>query len=240
MINELELPYLDRVDDSIDFTLLSNDQKEFRELGFKIIKGFIPNNLIDEALTEIKTGKVKGPHDYQFSNDLKSLILYQPLYQEVSEYIGDEVGVHECDIGAHSEQTLWHQDEHYNPKGLASWGMGVFICLEDMTSSQSTVEFAVSSHRFGPQKIIETGKDHLSPQELDKKFQKTLKDTHLTTEEFLGKKGDVLLMHRDLFHRRVEKIKEPLRLLCQYSALSMRKDLDRYEYLTGGWYYIHH
>lgn len=229
-MKEDDLPYLDRLD--VDLSILTPEQRLYRDTGYFIYRGLIPDDLIDAYL--FVHGPDKNERGYVTSKELKDICLYKPLYDLLKDFVGDDLGLIACFQGDTPTSCLWHQDEMYNPRNITSWGIGVFINLESINES-AAMEFVPGSHKS----VL----GNADPKEQDAIFREIIKKNKLPVKQWEGKKGDVLIWHRDLIHRETKNKIIPSKrraLIAQYTACSVVTDISVAQHTeSDGRYFIH-
>jgi len=256
-IPNAELPWLDK--GKVDLSRLSLQNRMWRDFGYMFLRGFLPDNLI-ENYRRIRD-PLQSPGGwgmgtpYMHFNEIKDICLYFPLMQILKELIGDDMGLHLNLTGYVSTERNWHQDTYLNEPCVKTWYLAVWMALEDIDPVSGPFEFIPGSHIW-PCLSREKVKALLPIEErdtphwpkhaekiLNSVFEEEIKRRVVKPVKFIAKKGDVLIWHSRLAHRGSEPLVPgtPRRaLISHYSALSHRNDMPRRkQHYNGGWYFVH-
>ncbi|MEA2898706.1 MAG: hypothetical protein QOJ84_4321 [Bradyrhizobium sp.] len=262
---EDKIPYLDRLD--VDESKLSQEQKFWRDNGFLILPGFIPNELVDAYLDLRRRNNVplrgwQTAVPYMYFEELKNICCYKPLSDMLKELIGAEMGMHFNITQMLSTERGWHQDDYLNPPDIYSWYAATWIALDEIDPDSGPFEFVRGTHKWPCMKSHKV-KQYLKPEyrnvtssrensklhwaalaELitNAAYEDKLRHSGLKTEKFLGKKGDVLIWHGRLLHRgsvpKDNNIPRPS-IITHYSDIATRRDIGSRirQHNDGGWYW---
>jgi hypothetical protein len=259
-----KVPYLDRID--VDEGKLSKEQKFWRDNGYLILPGLVPDELVDAYLDLRRRNNVpsrawQSPVPYMYFDELKNICCYKPLSSMLKELIGAEMGMHFNITQMFSTERGWHQDDYLNPPDTYSWYAAIWIALDEIHPDSGPFEFVPGSHKWQCMKSSKI-KQYLKPEYRDVyrsrdetvhwaalaelitngAYEDKLRRSGLKREKFLGKKGDVLIWHGRLLHRgsvpKNENIPRPA-IITHYSDIATRRDIgDRIrQHKDGGWYW---
>ena len=134
-------------------------------------------------------------------------------------------------------------------------GKSLRMALDDIHPDAGPFEFVPGSHKWpllrrelvwnymDSQEIIKPDWPTVSEKICVPAFEDYIQRTGSQVQQFLGKKGDVLIWHGRLAHRGSLPSNTELErkaLISHYSALSKREDMPyRAEWNNGQWYFIH-
>lgn len=231
--NELR-PLLDR--DGIDESILSSDQKSWRKDGVLVKERFLPDTLIDAYVAlRMRVKSERGwadPCPYLRHDAIKDIALYPPLMDKMRELIGNPVGLHLNLTSWVSVQTPWTSVDFSNPAHVYSHSVLVWIALEDISPDSGPLQFVRGSHRWPPLKKDKILQEFHENNNLDEMvgsiYESEIKVQVGQIENYLPKKGDVLICHGRLILRNsAPKVPGTPRraLVCCYSSLFHRKDM---------------
>jgi SAM-dependent methyltransferase len=255
-VTDEELPVLDRR--AIDLARLSAEQRSWRENGYIIVKGLIPDDLIERyCAVRIKQPHAQGwasPSPYLEVPEIRDLCLFKPLTDLLEKLIGEPMGLHLNLTGWVSTERDWHQDDYLNPPVLNAHYAAVWTALDRIDSDAGPFEFVPSSHRWP---IIRQARildlleyddpsDPYWPWEsqrlLTPFFEREIKERGAKIERFLGNKGDVLIWHSRLLHRGSLAQRpgaERRSMIAHYSAVKYRPDMPHVrQHRDGGLYFV--
>lgn len=215
VLDDRDRPPLDR--DHVDLDTLTKDQRQWREDGVVIKRGFVPDDLID-AYWEVRS-KLDRPHGWQSGSpylhvpEVLDLAAHRPLVELLEELIGEPMAVSLNLTGLVSTERNWHQDDYLNPPATMGWYAAVWVALGDTDPDSGPFQYVPGSHR-GRLLRKERVRMYLTPDErdepvwprtaerfVDKAVEDELERQDARIETFLGKKGDVLVWHACLLHR---------------------------------------
>lgn len=247
-----------------------NDNKEtpnesWNRDGILHLKDFMPHGLIDAYVSErtaLLGGTEKwrpgwnGPTPYLFVDSMRELALFRPLTNVIQGLIhGNEPGLHLCLTGFQSTERAWHQDRYLNPETVGENYIAAWIALDDISPLAGPFQYVPGSHRWP---VIEREKvwNHMrhvgqdpglptwpsdSQGWVGSACEAEIKNRGSETQQFLGKKGDVLLWHASLIHRGSEAIDRQIErraLISHYSSINHRPDMPLRIRMENGSYYF--
>jgi SAM-dependent methyltransferase len=250
------LPPLDR--QNAPPASLAPEQAFWRENGYLVLKGLIPDDLIDRyCAVRRHVPHAEGwssPTPYLDVPEIRNLCLYQPLCDRLEQLLGEPVGLHLNLTGWVSTERDWHQDDYLNPPEVNGHYIAVWMALDTIGSDAGPFEFVPGSHRWPiirQEKMLkllghEDGSDPYWPAESERLltpfFEDQIKRRGVQVERFLGNRGDVLIWHARLLHRGSLPMRpsaERRSIISHYSALTHRADMPvRRRHPGGGWYFI--
>jgi SAM-dependent methyltransferase len=251
-----DLPPLDR--QAINAARLTPEQAFWRENGYLILPGFIPDAIIDRyCAVRSQMPQVSGwtsPTPYLDVPEIRDLSLYRPLCDKLEHLIGEPVGLHLNLTGWVSTERDWHQDDYLNPPEVNGHYIAAWTALDRIAPDAGPFEFVPGSHRWPiiRQKRVlaqlghANGNDPYWPWESERLltpfFEEEIKRRGGRIERFLGQRGDVLLWHARLLHRGSPPLRpgaERRSMIAHYSALTHRSDMPvTRRHPGGGWYFV--
>jgi 2-polyprenyl-3-methyl-5-hydroxy-6-metoxy-1,4-benzoquinol methylase len=248
------LPILDRRD--IDLAPLSDAQRSWRENGYVIVNGLIPEDVIDRYCAV----RIKQPHamgwdsstPYHDVPEIRDLCLYKPLTELLEALLGEPMGLHLNLTGWVSTERDWHQDDYLNPPVVNGHYAAVWTALDEIKPNAGPFEFIPGSHRWP---IIRQARilrlldcddgDPYWPWDSERLltpfFEREIKQRGAKIERFLGGKGDVLIWHSRLLHRGSLAQRpgaERRSMIAHYSAVKYRPDMPHVRQHPGGGLYF--
>lgn len=222
------IPVVDRPD--IDEAALTPEQGAWRRDGVLILRGFIPDDVLDpyiarraalgsESPENFRPGW-RSPTPYEHVPELRALCLYPPLMRMMEHLIGEPMMLHLNLTGWVSTERDWHQDDYLNPPYVNSWYTAVWIALDHIDPNAGPFEYAPGSQRWPllrQKKVLAC----MSPEDRDARdpvtgaglwpklsenivvpaIEAELGRRGSKVEQFLAEKGDVLIWHGRLMHR---------------------------------------
>lgn len=255
-VPDYDLPPLDR--DTPPARPLTPEQSFWRENGYLVVPGLIPDDLIDRYC-EIRrhVAHAEGWHSptpYMEVPQIRDLALYQPLCDKLEQLLGEPVGLHLNLTGWVSTERDWHQDDYLNPPEVNGHYVAVWMALDNIASDCGPFEFVPGSHRWPiirQSKVLDLlghpdATDPYWPAESERVltpfFEDQIKRRGVPVERFLGNRGDVLIWHARLLHRGSLPLRpsaERRALISHYSALTRRSDMPvKRRHPGGGWYFL--
>lgn len=245
--DEILLPKLDR--SSIDEADLTPSQLQWRQQGYVILPGFLPDDLV-EAYAERRArlaqpGGWKTPTPYLHVPELRALALHPPLMKELQLLIGEDAMLHLALTGWVSTERDWHQDDYLNPAFVNCHYAAVWMALDDIHPDSGPFEFIAGSHKW-PLMRGELVRRYMSEEELldidawpsiSQTFVASIVEREIARRnapatKFYAEKGDVLIWHGRLMHRgSAPDTPGMLRkaLICHYSGVHHRPDMPHRE-----------
>ncbi|WP_421790766.1 phytanoyl-CoA dioxygenase family protein [Hyphobacterium sp.] len=250
------LPPLDRK--QVDETLLTNEQKFWRENGYLILRKFIPDDVVDAYCRVREKISAPGGWDdetpYMEIKEIRDLCLYGPLAKTLHSLIGEEMVMNLNLTGWKTTQRDWHQDDYLNPDEVRGRYVACWFALDTITADSGPFQFVPGSHQwphikkskilnFVPDEVRETRAWPIhSERVLTPFFEEIIDREKLETVEFTAEKGDVLIWHARLLHRgTVARNPDRLRkaIISHYTALDAMKHYGAVErWDTGGLYFV--
>lgn len=250
-LSQLTVPY--NPDGAIDW----NDD------GVVLLKNFMPEDLM-QAYEQCwlaqngPNGAKPSPGGWNYCTpymdhpEVKEILMYGPLHEEMEKLIGEPVGVHLNLTGWVSTTRNWHQDSYLNPPHVGDYYIAAWIALDTIHPDSGPFQYVKGSHKWDQvtrEKILQA----LEPHERDHKWP-----THserLLTEAFeaeierrgaevtthLPERGDVLLWHGRLLHRgtiaNVDGM-ERRTLIAHFSGINHRGDMPKAQkHAMGGYFF---
>ncbi len=261
---EERVPWLDRSD--TDESALTPEQRFWRENGYLILPGVIPEAIVDAYLdlrerTGVGTAQWGNFTPYMFFEEIRDLCCHKSVADMLCALIGEKMGMHFNLASFKSTQRAWHQDDYLNPPDIYSWYAACWFSLGDIHPDSGPFEFVPGSHRW-PCMRSNKVKRHLQPQLREvtgTKFGEThwashaeifttpayeqkLAETGAEVHRFLGNKGDVLIWHGKLLHRgstpKDPGLERPA-IITHYSSIERRTDIGTHieQHGNDGWYW---
>jgi len=253
--DDADLPPLDR-QQAVPANL-SPEQEFWRENGYLIVPGLIPDDLIDRyCAVRRKVSHAEGWNTatpYLDVPEIRDLCLYPPLCRKLEELIGEPVGLHLNLTGWVSTERDWHQDDYLNPPAVNGHYIAAWTALDRIGPDAGPFEFVPGSHRWPiirQAKVLKLLGEHWAEDEswpaeservLTPFFEDQIKQRGGRVERFLGNRGDVLFWHARLLHRGSLPIRpgaERRSMIAHYTALSRRNDMPVSRRHAGGGHYF--
>jgi hypothetical protein len=260
-------PYLDRRMSAEAEAGLDEQQRFWRENGYLLLEGFMPDELVD-TYCRIREALGKpggwGPVPYLYYDEIKDFCLYRPLIDVLEKLLGDRVVLHLNLTGWVSTERDWHQDVYLNPLFVNGSYLAIWAALDTISPDSGPFEFVPGSHRW---RVLtqERVKAALPPEQAAERAElgeeepwirysermihdaaiEYIQRKQAKVEQFLGNKGDVLVWHGCLLHRgSPPRVPGMLRksLIAHYSGVTNRKDypaINRRKYRKTGGFYQH-
>lgn len=228
-------------------------QASFLKDGVLIIENFLTKPLMD-AYCQIRERLPKDrqhednyyggwayPTPFMVYDELRDLALSTQLAQLLKELIGETMGLNLSLTGWQSTQRDFHADQYLNPRGLWSKYLAVWFALDDIDKDAGPFEFVRGSHTW-PVLTRDKLFQYLSPEEqaspdwptftqdaVARMCKEEIERRGGLIEQFVPKKGTILIWHSNLIHRgSVPKDGNLLRksLICHYSSVQTRRLID--------------
>ncbi len=222
------IPPLDRP--GVNEGRLSDAQRAWRRDGAVILRGFIPDDVLDpyiarrarletEAPAHFRTGWY-SPTPYEHIPELRTVALYPPLMRMMAHLIGEPMLLHLSLTGWVSTERNWHQDDYLNPPFVNGWYCAAWIALDRIGEEAGPFEYVPGSHGWPllrQHKVLACMTDD-EAQELhpvsrtpvwpknSERFVVPAIEAEMATRgaavrRFVAEKGDVLIWHGRLLHR---------------------------------------
>ncbi len=254
-IPEDRCSWLDRQD--LDESTLDADQLFFRQQGYLIKEGLIPDRLTEPYLAD-RIGvtdeqlSVWGG-SYMALESMREVCLYEPLVDLIEKLVGQPVGLFLTLSGLESTRRTWHQDFYLKPGYENVNYCAAWIAVGDVHPDSGPYEYVPGTHRL-PSMRQELIWEWLTPEERESHANYRIAETFVTdacakmvVEQeleprfFLPRRGDVLIWHHSLLHQgsraRVGNMMRP-GLIAHYNSLSKQRELGRkmVQMPNGKWY----
>lgn len=249
MPSENHLPWLDKsysvnAPRGVVMEGFAREITAWRQDGFVVLPKLLPEPLMD-AYHEVrsrlrKPGGWRSPVPYMHYSQIRDICLYRPLADLLGCLIGAPMGLHLNLTGYVSTEREWHQDDYLNPPHVMAHYVAVWMALDDVSPDCGPFEFVRGSHRW-PLLRREKVLAQMDPGAINDQNWPTRAEAIVTpaciaeikrrgaqVEQFIGKKGDVLIWHGRLLHQGARaKIPGTTRkaLIAHYSAIDHRPDM---------------
>lgn len=217
------LPWLDRANVDVVDGMLDPIQREWRDRGCVVLPGLIPADLIDAYVRRFEQYHnvfgFQSPTPYEHVPEIRDIALHPQLVATVNGLIGAEMILHLNLTPWVSTERKWHQDDYLNPPVVNSWYLAAWVALDDVTPESGPFEYIPGSHRWPVlrrDRVMalmtsdQVVKDASDPQSLwtlftEDEVSRVVEAYRVrmgaAVEQFLGKRGDVLIWHARLQHR---------------------------------------
>jgi len=151
-----------------------------------------------------------------------------------------------------STERNWHQDDYLNPPTVNNWYAAVWFALDAIHPDSGPFEFIPRSHKW---RAIRRDKllEHLPPEDRTGNWPKTsehilvpllekeIERSGLKPQQFIAKKGDILIWNGHLMHRGTSP-KNPgsprKAIITHYSSIYRRIDAPRPVNFKGQGHYF--
>lgn len=140
---------------------------------------------------------------FLISDVVRDMALNTNLTGILRELSGGSVCICNSLIFERGSQQDLHVDTYYMPAPPGSRLIVTSICLEDVSVDAGPVAYVPKSHLIQPFRNSDGTTHARNKEELDvanRYYQAQIAERGLSTEYFLGKKGDVLIWHEQLVH----------------------------------------
>lgn len=237
---------------------------DWNDDGVVILKDFIPENLMAayeecwirsngkgtrENFTMLKPGGWNYCTPYRDFSEVRDILSYGPLHEEMQKLIGEPVGLHLNLTGWVSSTRDWHQDSYLNPPHVGDHYIAAWIALDTIHPESGPFQYVKGSHLWSQvtrEKILEAleieERDHrwptFSERILTPLFTKEIEKRNAEVITYLPNRGDVLLWHGRLLHRgSTPKTPGMIRksLIAHYSGINHRQDMNTAYRYKGGY-----
>lgn len=253
-VDDRDLPPLDR--EHVDEKALSPEQRAWRQHGYLILPGFIPDALIErycavrEHVDHANGWTSASP--YLDVPEIRNLCLYKPLTDLLAHLIGGPMALHLNLTGWVSTERDWHQDDYLNPPAVNGHYTAVWTALDSIRPEAGPFEFVPGSHRWPiirQSRVLEligcSGDDPSWPWASERLltpfFESEIRNRGAQVQSFLANKGDVLIWHARLLHRGSlprQAGAERRSMIAHYSVIGRRPDMHRVRAHPGGGQYF--
>ncbi|MEA1674504.1 phytanoyl-CoA dioxygenase family protein [Nitrospirillum sp. BR 11163] len=259
------LPPLDQP--VVDGSTLSPEQRQWREEGVAILKGFLPNDLLDPYIARReqvgRPGGWRSPTPYMQVEELRRICLHPPLMGLLNSLVGEEMLLHLNLTGWVSTERDWHQDEYLSPPFVNSWYAAVWIALDRIHPDAGPFEYIPGSHRWPLLRgarvrqfmtdeerrlaaVTDSGYDawpSVTQSYVAPIVEAEIARRGVEKRAFLAEKGDVLVWHGRLMHRGSPARQPGLErrsLIAHYTGVNHRPDMPDRRFEGGGQYAVFH
>jgi ectoine hydroxylase-related dioxygenase (phytanoyl-CoA dioxygenase family) len=252
------LPWLDQP--SVDVAGLTPEQAQWRQEGVVTLERFLPDDLISAYVARRGREPIIGwvsPTCYEHVWELRALALYRPLTQLMRDLVGEEMMLHLALTGWISSERAWHQDDYLNPPGVNGWYAAVWMALDTIHPDSGPFEYYPGSHRW-PLLRGEKVRSFMSDEDRAEQdspnrwpriteryvipaVEQEAARRGAPTQQFLGKRGDVLIWHGRLMHRGRKPdvpLMERRSLITHYSGADHRRDMPNRTEQDGSVYAV--
>ena len=131
------------------------------------------------------------------------------------DLVGEELGMHFILAGFESSERGWHQDDYLNPEDTFGRYAAIWMAMGDIDPDSGPFEFVPGSHKWPcmrrdkvkslviPEARSTGGHEWAIVAEyaVNRSVEQHIKETDSKTEQFMAKKGDILIWHGKLMHR---------------------------------------
>ena len=206
---------------------LSQDQQFYRDNGFIIKEGLIPESYVDDYLElrhKLNLGDKEFPSVTEYCNhpEMLKIACYRPLTKLLRELHASEMGLIFTLTSFKTTQRGWHQDAYLDSENALP-RVAVWIALGDIEYDSGPFEYVPKSHRWDAlsnQKINGFLKEEyhwpenhrnskkgvlpwgrLAEAFIDPIVHKKIESEGHEVKKFIAKKGDVLVWYGRLVHR---------------------------------------
>lgn len=252
-----------------DHVLRPEVQRAWVEDGFVVFPNLMPEHLIDAYVDAWWAANVAGKTpeqvdaegwvgwpqvtSYMDCPELLALATTWQLTTQIRALLMEDPGLHLVLSNWRSTQRDWHQDGYLNPDHVCDRYAAAWIALDDISEDAGPFEFIRGSHRlYDPirydlmlEALGEDGSDpnwpYRSEDILTPHFETEIRQREMRIEQFVPRKGDVLVWHPRLLHRG-SKPADPhavrKAVICHYSGIEHRPDMpEAVLSSTGGRYF---
>jgi hypothetical protein len=223
---------------------------DWNEDGVVVLENFIPEELM--VAYEECWLRQNGPEGvkprlggwdyctpYRQHKEIRDILCYGPLQEEMQKLIGEPAGVHLNLTGWKSTTRNWHQDSYLNPPHVGDYYAAAWIALDTIHPDSGPFQYVKGSHKWPlvtREKILEaldpSERDHRWPtyseRLLTPLFTEEIESRNAEVTSHLPKRGDVLLWHGRLLHRgSLPNVPDMERksLIAHYSGINHRQDM---------------
>ncbi|MDG3444357.1 phytanoyl-CoA dioxygenase family protein [Nitrospirillum amazonense] len=259
------LPPLDQP--VVDGSTLSPEQRQWREEGVAILKGFLSDDLLDPYIARReqvgRPGGWRSPTPYMHVEELRRICLHPPLMRVLNSLVGEEMLLHLNLTGWVSTERDWHQDEYLSPPFVNSWYAAVWIALDRIHPDAGPFEYIPGSHRWPLLRgarvrqfmtdeerrlaaVTDSGYDawpSVTQAYVAPIVEAEIARRGVEKRAFLAEKGDVLVWHGRLMHRGSPARQPGLErrsLIAHYTGVNHRPDMPDRRVEGSGQYAVFH
>jgi hypothetical protein len=263
---EDKIPPLDRK--NIDEARLTPMQKQWRDHGFVVLKGAVPEKYIEEyedLRRRLNLGKDSFNNftPYLDHDVIAKITLSPALHVALFELLGQDMGCHFLLTAYHSTERGWHQDDYLNPDYVYSNYAAAWIATGAIHPDAGPFEFVPGSHKwpcmrghlvkqhlseeFAKVSNVEDGKGHwaaFAEVFTNDVYVAELERRNAVFHQFLADKGDIMIWHGRLVHRGSTPNNPTLyrpSIISHFSGINVRSDIgsDIRRYGEDGCHYWH-
>jgi phytanoyl-CoA hydroxylase len=162
---------------------------------------------------------------YLVNPDIRAFVLDTRLVAALRGLIGGDPAVCNSLNFERGSQQDYHFDTYYMPGPCKDGLVVTSIYLEDVHPDAGPLTYFPGSHRIPPFRFSHGG-IHAVPDEMEAATdyaRRELQSRSLTSQDFIGKKGDVFIWHEQLYHGG-RPIKDPSRTRRSLVTHYWRKD----------------
>lgn len=222
--NSVYNPFLSPLDRSdVSITSLTPGQAFWRENGYIIFRGAIPENVLNNYLAArerhgLGLGGWPTLHPFSEHQEVRDLVLHKPMMKKIQDIIGYPVAVHFNLSGFTSTDRGWHQDDYMYDRTVMASGVAAWIALDDITLDMGPFEYVPGSHRWRwmrrglvtpylKSEVVNNpdGKyefwAHYAEKYVNPAVSRKIIELGALRRVFMAKRGDVLFWHGGLIHR---------------------------------------
>lgn len=260
-----KVPFLDRP--YVDEAALTPLQKHWRDKGYVVLPGLIPQTDIDEyECLRNNLGLGKAMFDnftpYVEHDVIRRISLKPALNRAITEIMGQDMGLHFILTAYHSTERAWHQDDYLNPDYVCSNYCAVWISLGHIDPDAGPFEFIEGSHKwpcvrrhlvhqFMPERHSQISGDaegnHWAAYAevfTNEAYAREIEEHGLPISQFIARPGDVLIWNGKLVHRGAPPNRMELErpaMISHFSGTKIRSDIgtDIRRYGEDGGFYWH-
>jgi len=203
-----------------------NLAKEYRENGYVVIPGLIPQSLIEQTKSDavnkgfntdfpIKTfrNKERVQDLWQVSDAAKELACFPKVLDYLKILYGREPVPFQTLNFKYGTQQKAHSDTIHFSSLPARFMCGVWVALEDITAENGPVFYYPGSQNLPEYDFSSIKSDTGTPNydsygDYEGFIGKIMKANHIENKQFLAKKGDVLIWSSNIIHGGSPVIKE--------------------------------
>lgn len=180
---------------------------------------------------------------YLESEQCRNVCLHPSLANTLRKLLNDDPAI----INGLNFKKGSQQDDHFDTYFMPSPTLGrmavTSICLEDISPEAGPVQYYPRSHLIPPYRFQHGGIHVTNPAEREKArayIDSKIRELNLKPETYLGKRGDVLIWHGQLYHGGTP-IKDPERtrktIVTHYWGASDLTEQQRARHANGAYYY---
>lgn len=236
--------------------VMNINQPQWRENGVVISEPFewITEEQVDNYCRRFMADRPPGKsipnwrHDVPFMEveEIRDLCLNPVLMRVINSLIGYEMAMNLNLFNWTSTERSYHSDDYLNPEYINSHYLAVWFALDDIHPDSGPFEYVPGSHKWGymrRSKVFDAAPAEMRANPrwnsdwpaLTESFvvpacEEKIAREGLPVQQFIAKKGQVLIWHGNLIHRgSYPKVRgmERRALIAHYSSIEHRKDMPR-------------